>query len=94
MRHLPQVAGHHLSLNCLVIGRQMVLSPTFMGAEPTYIDEGPWAGRRLFQDEENLGLELMRSFDAGQRRAAILYHSSVGGDGDCQVIGDAGERGS
>ena len=31
-----QVYGHHLALNCFVLGEQMVLSPTFMGAEP------PW----------------------------------------------------
>jgi hypothetical protein len=75
-----QLAGHHLALNCLVIGRQMTLTPAFMGAEPTYIDEGPWAGRRLFQDEENGGLELMRSLDAAQRERAIVYRHNVGGD--------------
>ncbi len=29
-----QLFGHHLSLSCFVIGRQMVLSPCFLGAEP------------------------------------------------------------
>ncbi|MBL8384317.1 MAG: DUF3500 domain-containing protein [Burkholderiales bacterium] len=75
-----QLMGHHLALNCLVIGGQMVLSPAFMGAEPNYADTGPWAGRRLFQDEENGGLALMRSLDATQRAQAIVYHASEGGD--------------
>jgi hypothetical protein len=75
-----QFMGHHLALNCLAIGRQMVLSPTFMGAEPTYIDEGPHAGLRLFEDEERRGLALMTSLRGAQRDRAILYHSSVGGD--------------
>lgn len=75
-----QMMGHHLALNCLVIGGQMVLSPAFMGAEPNYADTGPFAGTRLFQDEENGGLALMRGLGADQRKQAILYHSSVGGD--------------
>jgi hypothetical protein len=53
--------GHHLCLNCFVLNRQMVLSPDFVGAEPNCIDCGPYAGLALFQDEERLGLELMRA---------------------------------
>lgn len=75
-----QLMGHHLALNCLVIGRQMVVTPMFMGAEPNYIDSGPWAGRHLFRDEENGGLELMRALDAAQRERAIVYRANVGGD--------------
>lgn len=75
-----QLTGHHLALNCLVLGRQMVLSPTFMGAEPSYADTGPFAGTRLFQDEEHNGLGLMHSLSPAQRAQAILYHSTMGGD--------------
>jgi hypothetical protein len=74
------VTGHHLALNCLVIGQQMVLSPVFMGAEPNYADTGPFAGTRLFQDEEHAGLALMRSLTPALREQAILYHSTLGGD--------------
>ena len=75
-----QLFGHHLSLNCLVIGRQMVLTPCFLGAEPNYADTGPFAGTRLFEDEERAGLELMRSLSPEQQRRAIVAHSMVGGD--------------
>jgi len=75
-----QVTGHHLALNCLVIEQQMVLSPVFMGAEPNYADAGPFAGTRLFQDEEHAGLELVRSLTPALREQAILYHSTLGGD--------------
>ena len=77
-----QLMGHHLALNCLVIGGQMVLSPAFMGAEPNYGDEaaGALAGKRLFQDEENGGLALMHALSETQRQEAILFKSSVGGD--------------
>jgi len=75
-----QLMGHHLALNCLVIEDQMVLTPTFMGAEPTHIDAGPHKGVSVFEDEELLGLSFMRSLSSDQQSQAILYHSSVGGD--------------
>ncbi|HVA15683.1 MAG TPA: DUF3500 domain-containing protein [Stellaceae bacterium] len=75
-----QLFGHHLSLNCMAIGEQMVLTPTFMGAEPSHADVGPFAGTSLFEDEERAGLDLMRSLSAEQQRRAIVAHSMVGGD--------------
>ena len=75
-----QLFGHHLSLNCLVIGRQMVLTPCFFGAEPNYADTGPFAGTRLFEDEERAGLALMRSLSKEQQKVAIVAHSMMGGD--------------
>ncbi len=75
-----QLFGHHLCLNCFVIGRQMVLTPCFFGAEPKYADTGPFAGTRLFEDEERSGLKLMRSLSAQQQDRAIVAHSMVGGD--------------
>ena len=48
--------GHHLCLNCFVLGGQMVISPTFLGAEPNTIDEGPNKGLKLFDTEEGVGL--------------------------------------
>jgi hypothetical protein len=75
-----QLFGHHLALNCFVLGSQMTLTPAFMGAEPSYADTGPFAGTRLFEDEERAGLALMRSFDSDQRGRAIVAHSMVGGD--------------
>ena len=75
-----QLMGHHLALNCLVLQKQMVLSPTFMGAEPNSIDTGPHAGVKLFEDEELRGLAFMTSLSTAQQQQAILYHASVGGD--------------
>jgi hypothetical protein len=75
-----QLFGHHLTLSCFVLGRQMVLSPCFLGAEPAYADSGPFAGTSLFEDEERAGLALMRSLSPEQQRQAIVAHSMVGGD--------------
>ncbi|HEY2707353.1 MAG TPA: DUF3500 domain-containing protein [Caulobacteraceae bacterium] len=68
-----QLHGHHLALNCLVVDGQIVVSPTFMGAEPNLIDEGPHAGLTIFNEEEAAGLALMRSLPAEQRDRAQIY---------------------
>jgi hypothetical protein len=75
-----QFFGHHLVLNCFILGEQMVLTPAFWGAEPSFADHGAFNGIKLFQDEERSGLTLMRSFSAEQQRRAIVAHSMMGGD--------------
>lgn len=75
-----QLFGHHLSLNCLAIGGQMILTPCFMGAEITHADHGPHAGVRLFRDHERFGLELMNSLSAEHQARAIVGHSIMGDD--------------
>lgn len=75
-----QLFGHHLCLNCLAIGGQMILTPCFMGAEITHADHGPHAGVRLFRDHERLGLELMNSLSAEHQARAIVGHSIMGDD--------------
>lgn len=65
--------GHHLCLNCFILGSQMVISPTFMGAEPNIIDEGPWKGLTIFNEEENLGLKLMQSLSKDVQEKAQIY---------------------
>ncbi len=39
-----QIDGHHLIVNCFVLGDQIVMTPMFMGSEPVAADEGPYAG--------------------------------------------------
>ena len=58
----------------------MVLTPAFMGAEPTYDDTGKYGNMRLFEDEERGGLALMQGFDDTRREATIVAHSIMGGD--------------
>lgn len=65
--------GHHLALNCFFLGRQMVVSPTFLGAEVTTIDRGPHDKFRLFENEENSGLDLIRSLTPAMRERVITY---------------------
>jgi hypothetical protein len=47
-----QIDGHHLNVNCVIIGDQLVMTPTFMGSEPRTVQEGSLAGTELFTLEE------------------------------------------
>ncbi|HEY1295336.1 MAG TPA: DUF3500 domain-containing protein [Chloroflexota bacterium] len=70
-----QIDGHHLNVNCAVLGDQLVLTPMFMGSEPTLAEAGKYAGTRVFEAEEQLGLALVRSLNPEQRRVAVLRDS-------------------
>src|SRR5206468_3929505 len=63
-----QIDGHHLIVNCFVLGDQVVMTPMFMGSEPVAAHEGPHAGTRVFQAEERQGLALMRALTPEQRQ--------------------------
>jgi hypothetical protein len=41
--------GHHLIINYFVLGDQIVVTPTFLGAEPVHAVSGKYAGVRAFQ---------------------------------------------
>ena len=70
-----QLWGHHLDVHCFIIGRQMVLTPTFIGAEPTVADRGTHKGLRLFDQQRTAGLDLRRSLRPEQARQAVLHAS-------------------
>jgi Protein of unknown function (DUF3500) len=67
-----QIDGHHLIVNCFVLGDQIVMTPMFLGSEPVAADEGPYAGTRVFQAEEQGGLAIMRALTPEQRRRATI----------------------
>jgi hypothetical protein len=65
--------GHHLCLNVYLHGRQIFISPTFTGAEPNCIDEGPYAGTAILSAEGDLGLQLMQSLRPEDQEAATIF---------------------
>ena len=74
-----QLDGHHLNVNCCVLGDEIVLTPTFMGSEPCRVASGPLTGIEVFALEQQVGLDLIRSLDATQHAAAVLYSSIMPG---------------
>lgn len=62
-----QLFGHHVCVSCFVLGRQMVLTPTFLGAE--------FESQQIFAEHRGVGLELMNALSPAQRAVAVLYPS-------------------
>lgn len=67
-----QIDGHHLIINYFVLGDQVVMTPTFVGSEPVIAPLGKYKGTSILQEEPKLGLALIRSFDDGQKKKAVL----------------------
>jgi hypothetical protein len=90
-----QIDGHHLIINCFVLGDQVVVTPMFMGSEPMVAESGIYQGTSVLQPEQNEGLELMHALRAEQRGKATLYDSilstvlpperGIGADGRVQT---------
>jgi hypothetical protein len=70
--------GHHLSVNCFILGGQIVVSPTFLGVEPNVVDRGSQETFRVFREEEAHGLSLIRSLSPSLRDRVITYREMVG----------------
>jgi hypothetical protein len=75
-----QLAGHHIDLHCFVLGRQLVLTPMFLGAEPRIADRGRYEGIRAFDAELERGLDLVGALDEGQAQRATLCGSMLSAD--------------
>lgn len=67
-----QIDGHHLIINCFVLGDQIVMTPDFRGSEPVRATSGDLAGTTVFAEEEARGLSLFQSFDFAQRKTATV----------------------
>lgn len=83
-----QLDGHHLIVNYFVMGDQVVMTPTFMGSEPVSADQGQYAGIRVFQDEQNLGLALAMSLTPDQRQTAVIQTSKTANNALAQAFRD------
>ena len=75
-----QIMGHHLDLHCTVLGDRLVFAPQFMATEMAEMEEGPYAGRKLFDAQEQRGLELAGSLSPAQRERAVLFGSMLSRD--------------
>ncbi len=67
-----RVEGHHISQNFTVVGGRVVDTPSFFGANPAMVKQGPRAGLRALAREEDIGRELMTSLDPKQREIALV----------------------
>jgi len=72
--------GHHLIINNFVLGDQVVVTPTFLGAEPVHATIGKYAGLRAFKVDEDRGLALIRVLSQAQRAKTIIAPETAGED--------------
>jgi hypothetical protein len=64
--------GFHLSLNVTVIrGRWLCVTPSFVGAIPATVPDGPRKGLQVLQQETELGRALAQSLSAEQRKTGF-----------------------
>ncbi len=70
-----QLVGHHLDLHCFVLGDQIVMTPSFLGAEIREADDGPFAGTRVFDRKRADALAFVNALAPAQRETAVLYPS-------------------
>jgi hypothetical protein len=70
--------GHHMSFNFTVVdGKHVFFAPAFMGTNPAEVRQGPRKGERVLGEEEDLGLALINSLDAAQKKIAIFAEKAL-----------------
>jgi hypothetical protein len=73
-----QLEGHHLVVNYFVLGDQVTMTPTFMGAQPVVAQVGRFSGTTALKDEEQKGLALFASLSGRQRASAVIRNEKGG----------------
>jgi hypothetical protein len=68
-----RVGGHHVAVHMTVAdGRVAGCTPSFLGANPAVVPDGPTAGSRALPGEEMLARELLAILSPEARRVAIV----------------------
>jgi len=83
-----QLDGHHLVINYFVLGDQVVMTPTFMGSEPTVAEEGPYGAIEILREEQSEALAFMEALGPDQRAATILETEKTGNNALAQAFRD------
>lgn len=88
-----RIGGHHLALQLTMASDQVIASaPSFLGANPATVPDGPVAGHRAIDGEETLGRALLLSLSPAQRQVAVVDPDAppdiLSGTGRRAEIGD------
>ena len=68
-----RIEGHHLSISVTVAdGKNVIVAPAFLGANPAVVKTGPLAGTSVLGDIEAKGRELVKQLTAEQKSTAIF----------------------
>ena len=83
-----QMDGHHLIINYFVLGDQVVMTPLFVGSEPVVAETGKYKGTAILQQEQEVGLKMLRSLNDQQRDEAIITVSKEGNNNLTEAFKD------
>ncbi len=64
--------GHHLALSLTTDGKNVSMSPYFVGTDPAEVKSGKYAGLRVLSKEEDFGFLLINALTDSQKSVAIL----------------------
>lgn len=73
-----RIDGHHLSQNFTIANGKVVGAPSFFGANPAEVLEGPRKGLRVLAHEDDLGRDLIQSLTPAQQATAIVDKTAPG----------------
>jgi hypothetical protein len=74
-----RVEGHHLSFHFTIANGVVAgTSPTFVGANPAEVREGPKRGLRVLGEEEDAARALLEALNPSQRAAAVIAQVAPG----------------
>ncbi len=89
-----RVGGHHVTVHMTIAdGRVIGCTPSFLGANPAVVPDGPTAGARALTGEETLARELLATLSPEARAVAVVdavappdIHSGNGARADLRSI--------
>lgn len=64
--------GHHMALSLTTDGRNVSMSPYFVGTDPAEVKSAKYAGLRVLSKEEDYGFMLINALTDKQKAVAIL----------------------
>lgn len=67
-----RIEGHHLSQNYTIAQGKVIDGPSFFGANPAKVQQGPRTGLRTLPAEDDLGFQVIHALDEQQQKIAIV----------------------
>ncbi len=67
-----RIEGHHISQNFTSVNGHVIAGPSFFGANPAEVKDGPRKGLRTLAREEDLARDLLEALTPSQKKVAIV----------------------
>jgi hypothetical protein len=64
--------GHHIALSLTSDGKNIAMSPYFIGTDPSKVKFGKYAGLGVLSKEEDYGFLFINTFTKAQKTVAVL----------------------